>query len=678
MNVKAVLLLLNLMILPLTLSAEKALREIDRNGITWVYERGAASVIMGIESSSSDLHKLEFPGELGGKPVIAIFDEAFKSCEYLVEIVIPAGIRVVGKEAFANCSNLVRVTMEGGDDCVKSIGIGAFENCKKLEVLGLPEGLESIADDAFYGCDALREIVLPTNCTYAVEGFSNCRGLKRIDIGNVFEFVENHGSFIGCESLAEIIVPKDNKRFDVFDGILYTSDGVSLVRCPPKLAKDEITVRDGVFRICPQAFDGCSVRSVTLPDSLDSIGYEAFRGCTNLISMTIQPNLRIVGQKAFAGCSNLKSVVFLGDKRPTICDDAFPPNVKQEFRNSMLPISCDSIQHSCRQCMGGFVLRRLSAASQEDCAKQVEICSLDEHCANSGPNVLKIPDVIDGYKVTHIAPQAFACNQNIVAVEISSNVCQIGCRAFYGCSNLVSVSMSDCAFHPMSIHSDAFCRCVRLATLRFPVGLKMLADRAFAECSSLKNVKLPDSCDTMVEDVFWGCQSLQSIYIGNIGRHDEDRLISAFLNCPALEKISVHPDNPAYVVYDGALYYKDLKAILRCPVGLDSTKFVIRDGVKVVCPFAFAGCQFKEISLPESLVGIGQGAFADCTKLVSVNIPSGVRVIDDYAFWGCSNLVFVVMNGNEMPSLGTNAFPARIKNFSTVGKPTASKKTNAK
>lgn len=661
MDVKILLLLPSLMILPLTLPAEKALREIDGNGVTWVYERGVASVIMGVESSSNNLRKLEVPVKLGGCSVIAISDAAFKSCEYLAEIIIPAGIRIVGNEAFANCSNLVHVTMEGGENCVKSIGIGAFANCRELEVLELPEGLESIADDAFYGCDALNEIVLPTNCTYALEGFSNCRGLRRIDIGNVFEFVENHGSFVGCESLAEIIVPTGNRRFDAFDGILYTSDGVSLVRCPPKLAKYEITVRDGVFGICPQAFDGCSVKSVTLPDSLVSIGHEAFQGCTNLISMTIPPNLRVVGQKAFEGCSNLKSVVFLGDKRPMIDDDAFPPNVKLEFMNSMLPTSCDSIQHSCRQCIGGFVVRLLNAASQETCAKQVEICSLDAHCVRSGPNVLKIPDVIDGYKVTHIAPQAFAYNQNICAVEISSNVCQIGRRAFYGCSNLVSVSMSNCAFSPMSINSEAFCRCVRLAALRFPAGLKMLDARAFAECSSLKDVSLQDSCDTMVEDAFWGCQSLRSIYIGIIGRYGDNRLISAFLNCPALEKISVHPDNPVYVVHGGALYYKDMRAIVRCPPKLDGKMFVIKDDVKAVCPFAFEGCQFKEVVLPEGIVGIGRGAFSGCTNLVSVTIPSSVKVIDDHAFWGDVNLGFVVIMAKEMPSVGKGVFPGDTK-----------------
>ena len=82
MNVKDVLLLLNLMILPLPLFAEKALREIDRNGISWMYERGAASVITSIESASN-LHKLEFPVELGGKSVaIQAFCRHFASKDF--------------------------------------------------------------------------------------------------------------------------------------------------------------------------------------------------------------------------------------------------------------------------------------------------------------------------------------------------------------------------------------------------------------------------------------------------------------------------------------------------------------------------------------------------------------------------------------------------------------------
>ena len=654
MRVKIVAFLLAIVFLPMALVAGRVQREIDeKSGVVWLYERYAQGGITGVESVSNNLLHIKIPVKLGGTSMSAISAGAFKSCEYITNVIIPSGIRLVGKESFANCTNLVSVAMEGGRDCVKLIGTGAFRDCKKLEALDLPDGLEGVAYDAFHGCDALRKVILPTNCIYGIEGFSNCRGLERLDVGGVFAFDENHGILVGCESLSEIVVPASNKRFEALDGVLYTSDGVSLVRCPPKLAVDEIKVRDGVLKICPQAFENCGVKSVVLPDSLDSIGWGAFCGCTNLSTITIPANVRVIRQGAFDGCRNLNLVMFLGNERPSIEDNAFPSCVKLDYRNSPLTTN-DKRVNGHHQNGGGFVFRRISA-------EQVEICSLDGRCAYGEPCRLKIPDVIDGCKVSHIASQAFAYNQGIVAVEISSNVCQIGRRAFCGCSNLVSVSMSDCAFSPMSIYGEAFYQCGRMESLKLPEGLKFVGERAFAECSSLKDVRLPDSCDTMCEDTFWNCQALQSVHMALVGRYDESRLLSAFLDCPALKKISVHPDNPAYAVHAGALYYKDMKAIVRCPPMLEGMVFAVRGGVKAVCPFAFEGCRFTEITLPDGLVGIGQDAFSGCNNLAAVSIPSSVEVIDDYAFRDCTNLLSVAINAKEMPLMGKNVFPAGIK-----------------
>ena len=652
---KIVAVLLNVVFLPLALVAGRAQREIDeKNGVVWLYERGSLSGIIGVEGVANNLLSLKIPVKLGGTPMSAISAGAFKSCEYITNVIVPAGIRLVGKESFANCSNLVGVAMEGGRDCVKLIGSGAFRDCKKMEALELPDGLENVACDAFHGCDALRKVVLPTNCIYGIEGFSNCRGLERMDVGGVFEFDENHGILVGCESLAEIVVPASNRRFEVLDGILYTSDGVSLVRCPPKLAANEIKVREGVLKICPRAFENCGVTSVVLPDSLDSIDCGAFYGCTNLRTITIPANVRVIRQGAFDGCRNLKQVRFLGNERPSIEDDAFPSGVRLDCINSPPLPANDRRVHVYPQNGGGFTFRKVGV-------EQVEICSLDGHCAYVEPRTLRIPDVIDGCKVTHIASQAFAYDQRIVAVEIGSNVCQIGRRAFCGCSNLVSVSMSDCAFSPMRIYGEAFYQCGRMESLKLPEGLKFVGERAFAECSSLKDVRLPDSCDTMCEDTFWNCQALQSVHMALVGRYDESRLLSAFLDCPALKKISVHPDNPAYAVHAGALYYKDMKAIVRCPPMLEDKVFAVRGGVKAVCPFAFESCRFTEITLPDGLVGIGQDAFPGCNNLAAVSIPSSVEVIDDYAFRDCTNLLSVIMNASEMPLMGKDVFPVCTK-----------------
>ena len=321
----------------------------------------------------------------------------------------------------------------------------------------------------------------------------------------------------------------------------------------------------------------------------------------------------------------------------------------------------ESCIYSRHQYKNGFALHQINEDSQEICAKQLEVCSFDKRHGDVLTSVLKIPDAIDGFEVTHIAPFAFAYNQSIYSVEIGSNICQIGRGAFLGCSNIVSVAMHGNVSPEMSIGADAFRHCTKLTSLTLPTGLRAIYDCAFEECSSIKDVYIPDRCASIAEDSFSHCRTLRTAHLGNIDRHGENRMRFAFFDCPALEKITTNPSNPTYVICDGALYYRDLKAIVRCPSGHRGVSFSIKEGVEVVCPFAFEGCRFSSIVLPDSIAGIGRGAFSGCTNLVSIILPSRVKVIDDYAFWGCSNLVSVVVKGTDDPLFGEKVFPKEAR-----------------
>ena len=332
---KNAVLLLGVLSLPVVmLAAESLQREMDDNGVVWIYESGTESVIRGIDRTSTtcDLRRVSIPVRVGGKTVFGIAAESFLRFESFVEVIIPPGIRQIDRYAFACCSNLVCVRMMNGECAVRAIRTGAFANCKKLSTIELPIGLETISNDAFFGCDGLKEITLPKSCFLANEAFNYCRGLKRMDICNAFEFHPYSGSFVGCESLSEIVVSKDNEKFAVLDGILYSKDGRFLVRCPPRLASAEVKIRDGVFGICPYAFDLCVLKKVSLPNSLIGIGYGAFHKCTNLVSITIPADVKLIERMAFDGCCNLESVEFLGDKsQSTIEHEAFPSGVKFNF-----------------------------------------------------------------------------------------------------------------------------------------------------------------------------------------------------------------------------------------------------------------------------------------------------------------------------------------------------------
>ena len=310
--------------------------EKDALGIMWAYEIRNECFIKGARriGPSANLGKLTIPATLGGRPVFCIDQRAFKNQGDLTEVVVSSGVRQICREAFAGCTNLVSVYMEDGDCCVNGIDGDAFAHCQKLASVRLPDGLCRISSYAFEGCNSLLEVKLPEHCLTAFNGFEWCKGLKRIEIGRTYYFEAQYATLPGCESLFEIVVPTNDETFAVWNGILYSKDGKFLVRCPPRLPNGEIKVRDGVIGICPMAFESCTIKSVSLPDSLKAIGYGAFQGCTNLVSLTIPADLILVDGKAFHGCRSLRTVVFLGKKRPEIGEDAFPECTKLLFPDS--------------------------------------------------------------------------------------------------------------------------------------------------------------------------------------------------------------------------------------------------------------------------------------------------------------------------------------------------------
>ena len=82
---------------------------------------------------------------------------------------------------------------------------------------------------------------------------------------------------------------------------------------------------------------------------------------------------------------------------------------------------------------------------------------------------------------------------------------------------------------------------------------------------------------------------------------------------------------------------------------------VIPEGITTISYGAFAHSNLKELTLPESLMKIGESAFQDCEELTSLFIPDGVRSIEEKAFWGCVNLQSVTI-GDGVTSIGEKAF----------------------
>ena len=134
--------------------------------------------------------------------------------------------------------------------------------------------------------------------------FSDCSGLTSVTIPNSVTYIGNN-AFSDCSRLGNITVDPGNANYSSIDGILFNKDATSLICCPG------------------------AKTTVTIPNSVTSIGYSAFWGCSGLTSLTIPNSVTSIGDRAFFDCSNLEAI-YVQSQVPIECAPEFPDNVIKE------------------------------------------------------------------------------------------------------------------------------------------------------------------------------------------------------------------------------------------------------------------------------------------------------------------------------------------------------------
>jgi len=164
-------------------------------------------------------------------------------------------------------------------------------------------------------------VTIPNSVTsIGISAFYNCSGLTSVTIGNSVTSIGN-SAFSNCSGLISIIVDESNPSFSSIEGILYNNDATTLIYCP--ITKKTVTIPNSVTSIDYSAFYGCSgLTSVTIPNSVTSIGERAFSGCSGLTSVTIGNSVTSIGYYAFSGCYGLTSVT-IPNSVTTIVQSAF-------------------------------------------------------------------------------------------------------------------------------------------------------------------------------------------------------------------------------------------------------------------------------------------------------------------------------------------------------------------
>ena len=356
------------------------------------------------------------------------------------DVIIPDGVTSIGNSAFSGCSGLTSVTIPNS---VTSIVKSAFSGCKPTSVtvpgykceidfssvtnLVISEGTDNIASDAFSGCSGLKSVTIGNSVTSIGEwAFYGCSGLTSVTIGDSVTSIGDY-AFYGCSGLADV------QGFVIVRGVLYDYFGED----------GNIVIPDSVTSIESQAFYGCrGLMSVTIPDSVTSIELQAFYGCSGLTSVTIGDSVTSIGDYAFYGCG--KNYLFLGNA---------PVGGSSPLPSGSVITVFDNAAGFGASPWNGYTIDRLDSAEY--------VTSADGKLVLGNGSDSALSSIYTGAKYM-----------------IRDGVDEIAANAFYGCSNLVEITVPASV---KSIGANAFGECVNLRRVRYlgdkPEGIDIYASK---------------------------------------------------------------------------------------------------------------------------------------------------------------------------------------------------------
>lgn len=217
-------------------------------------------------------HRLTLPVSYGYR---AIGQEAFKGFTLLKSIRIPEGVAVIEREAFKNCTALREVALPSS---LKAIGEGAFENCPCLEKVRLPARVRALPERCFKNDKRLTAVTTQGSLdAVAKDAFCNCVALEELpDLAGLGSIGDR--AFYRCKGLCGTLV-----------------------------------LPDSLHSIGDEAFLGTGISGLDLGKGVTTMGFKCFFRCRQLTEVEIPGNVRRIDEWAFHGCSSLKSMVMLYD-----------------------------------------------------------------------------------------------------------------------------------------------------------------------------------------------------------------------------------------------------------------------------------------------------------------------------------------------------------------------------
>ena len=429
--------------------------------------------------------------------------------------------------------------------------------------------------------------------------------------------------FTNCPALTAIDVVPENARYSSQDGVLFNKDKTVLVQYPRAKAGNSYTIPNSVDSIGSRAFQQCStLTQITIPENVTKIGEWVFAGSA-LTQVTIPSNVTSIGIGAFQeclelaevtlNCSNIGAQMFALDSKLTTVN----------LQDGVTSIG-DFAFYSCTGIQGIAIPNNVISIGNSAfyyCSALAEI-TFPENLASIGNYAFEgchaLTQVTIPNNVTHIGEGAFYACAMLETVTIGNGVSYMGFNAFAYCAALTEVNLS-CP----NIGQQAFSFCEKLATVNLLDGVESIGSYAFAYCP-FTTISIPNSVRNIGYGAFYECNTLAQVTIGN---GVEKIAQMAFLNTALLNDAGNWTDN---VLYIGNYLIAANQEI--------NGSYTVADGTRLIADGAFQNCsELTEVTIPASVIGMGESAFAACSNLVVLNVEATIPpVITNNTFNGVS------------------------------------------
>ncbi|MCH5346740.1 MAG: leucine-rich repeat domain-containing protein, partial [Muribaculaceae bacterium] len=361
------------------------------------------------------------------------------------------------------------------------------------------------------------------------------------------------------------------------------------------------------------AFDNIGLEELSLTGAISSIGSEAFNSCIKLKTIKMGSAIESIGAYAFLNCTNITNVEI--------------PDLDAWCQITFEDYYANPLYYGANLVLNGETLKDIVIPST--------VSTIHKWAFSNYTHITSL-DMLES--VSEIERGAFYGCTGLTTVKIPASLKSVGQSAFGSCSSLERVEIADIGAwasinffydeaNPLYYAKHLYFNGEELIDIDIPSTVTAIGDCCFYGFTNLRSVVIPNSVTTIGRSAFYDCINLESVIIGNSVTETNEY---TFRNCSKIRKCaipaghrdisSIHADvtisypGEGAIIEDGFIYGPDKTAIYFAPLYITSYE------------------------IPASVKTIGAHAFQDCAALTSMVIPNNVISIAEYGFHGCSGL----------------------------------------